>query len=238
MTGVQTCALPISQFFAKNITLLSCDTFIAVFDALASNQAEYAVIATENSLYGTINEVYDLLKYRNFWICGEIYLRIEHCLIGLPGSSINEIQEVYSHPVALAQCRNFLENTLKNAEIFEHHDTAKSVEEVKYWNQKHKAAVASKEAAELHGMQIIQYNVEDNHQNYTRFFILQQKRFDVHKANKTSLILQTPEDAKPGALYRALKVFAKNNINLTMLHSRPVIGKAWHYMFYIDVSSG
>lgn len=231
-------AIAAETFFGSNAKLVPCDSFEEVFEGVKNNKVDYGVVAVENSLYGTINEVYDLMHDNRVWICGEIFLRIEHCLIGNPSAKRKDITEVYSHPVALAQCRKYLDKQLKNAERFEHHDTAHSVIEIKQDGSKHKAAIASKQAAKLHSMHVIQKNIEDNHQNYTRFFVLQKNKGQNGKANKTSLILKMPGDAKPGALLKALEVFAKNNINISMLHSRPIIGKAWHYMFYIDVNAG
>lgn len=231
-------AIAAASFFDEDIELIPCDTFDAVFANVKNGAVEYGVVAAENSLYGTINEVYDLMHDNNVWICGETYLRIEHCLIGSPGAKLEDITEVYSHPVALAQCRKYLDSSLSKAEKFEHHDTAHSVEEIKLSRSKHKAAIASHEAAALHDMHIIQNNIEDNHQNYTRFFVLRKTPLKQTESNKTSLILKMPGDAKPGALLKALEVFAKNNINISMLHSRPIIGKAWHYKFYLDVNAG
>lgn len=231
-------AIAAASFFDEDIELLSHNTFEGVFEDVINQGAEYGIVAIENSLYGTINEVYDLMHNKKIWIVGEIYLKIQHCLIGQPGAKLNDITEIYSHPVALAQCRKYLDNNLGNAERFEHHDTAHSVAEVKASGSKHKAAIASHEAATLHNMHIIQSNIEDNHQNYTRFFVLRKTPLQQTESNKTSLILKMPGDAKPGALLKALEVFAKNNINISMLHSRPIIGKAWHYMFYLDVNAG
>lgn len=231
-------AIAAASFFNKDVDLVPCDTFEAVFESVKKGVVEFGVVAVENSLYGTINEVYDLMHDNRVWICGETYLRIEHCLVGKAGATLKDITEVYSHPVALAQCRKYLDNALARAEKFEHHDTAHSVVEIKSSGAKHKAAIASREAAALHNMHIIQKNIEDNHQNYTRFFVLQKSPHKNTKATKSSLILKMPGDAKPGALLKALEVFAKNNINISMLHSRPIIGNAWHYMFYLDVNAG
>jgi prephenate dehydratase len=223
------------QFFGDDVQLDCQDSFKAVFSTLKDGRADFAVIALENSLYGSINEVYDLLLKYKFWILGEVYLRIEHCLIGLPGSRMNGIKEVHSHPVALAQCEDYLDTKLAHAERFEHHDTAGSVADVKKWNDITKAAIASKAAAELYNLTVLAKNIETNNENYTRFVVLHKNRQDLD-ANKTSLVLQT--DNSPGALYRALGAFADRNINLSKLQSRPIIGRAWKYMFYIDVEAG
>lgn len=224
------------NFFGSEIELVCCDTFAETFQVLTKDLAGYAVVAIENSLYGSINEVYDLLLKYRFWISGEVYLRIEQCLIGLPGATISGATEVHSHPVALAQCENYLNSTLNQAERFEHHDTAGSVADIKKWGDPAKTAIASAAAAHRHDMDILARKIETHKQNYTRFVVLSKDRVDNPAANKTSLILATAE--KPGALYHALGTFAKQNINLTKLQSRPIIGNAWHYMFYVDVDSG
>src|SRR5205807_1740806 len=127
---------------------------------LREGRADYAVAAIENSLYGSINEVYDLLLKANFWISGEIYLRIHHCLIGLKGVSLDQISEIHSHPVALAQCEEYLDKTLWHAERFESHDTAASAADVAKWRNPHKAAIASAEAAKLHKLSVLAREIE------------------------------------------------------------------------------
>lgn len=228
--------LAAKQFFGDDIDILPCDTFKLAFKAIEENTAKNAVIAIENSLYGAISPVYDLLLKKRLWISGEVYLRVQHCLIGIPGSDINKLQEIYSQIMALAQCENYLENNFGNAKHIEYHDTVASVELVKKSGDKTKAAIASEGAAKLHNMEILDKEIEDNKQNFTRFLVLQKKPNKVANANKTSLILITSH--QPGSLYRALGVFDKYKINLSKLQSRPIKDKAWQYMFYIDVECG
>lgn len=225
-----------TKFFGDDIELVCCDTFKGVFEAIKNKSADYAVCAIENSLFGSINESYDLLVKHHFFITGEVYSRIEQCLIGFPGTKIQTIQEVYSHPVALAQCEEYLDAKLPHAKRLESHDTAASVALVKERGDKTLAAIASRKAAELYGLEVLEAEIETNEHNYTRFVILEPKPRTMPKANKTSLIIGTSH--KPGALYEALGAFAKNAINLTKLQSRPIIGKAWHYIFYVDVAAG
>lgn len=221
------------EFFKSKISILPCETFAATFQATKEAEADMAVVAIENSLYGSINEVYDLLLKHHLWIKGEVYLRIKQCLIGLPDTEKSQITEVHSHPIALAQCEEFLDNDLIQAKRFEHHDTAASVADIKQWKDPAIAAIASQKAAQFHGLKILAEDIETNKENYTRFVVLGREKTTAPKANKTSLILMT--DDRPGSLYRALGVFAEADINLTKLQSRPIIGKAWHYMFYVDV---
>ncbi|MDZ7786030.1 MAG: prephenate dehydratase [Candidatus Saccharibacteria bacterium] len=226
------------SYFKRSITPVICDLpFKNVFAAL--NEADYAICAIENSLYGSINEVYDLLIESDASIIGEVYLKIDQALIGFKEAKLNDIKEVHSHPVALAQCEQFLDEHLPESRRFEHHDTALSVRDVKQWGDPSKAAIASRQAAELYGMHVLRNAVETNRENYTRFVVLRKKPVTPDKsADKTSLVLRTAGDTKPGALYRALGTFAERDLNLTLLHSRPLVGKAWHYMFYIDVVGG
>lgn len=222
------------QFFGRNIEIVPAETFADTFQALANGRADHAIVAIENSLFGSINEVYDLLLKHKFWISGEVYSRIEQCLIGLAGTQHELINEVYSHPVALAQCDHYLETQLPHAKRFEHHDTAGSVADIKAWNDPSKVAIASQTAAKLYGLEVLAKDIETNKVNYTRFVVLEKVRPYTSRSNKTSLILTTTD--KPGALYHALGAFAKSGINLTKLQSRPIIGRAWHYVFYVDVA--
>lgn len=223
-----------SQYFDTGSARVFCDSFSDTFAVLAEGGADYAVCAIENSLYGSINEVYDLLQSYDFHIIGEVYLRIEQCLIGLPNATLDGITEVYSHPVALAQCERYLDETLPGAERMEYHDTAASVEMIARQQNPSIAAIASRQAAELYGMQILASSIETDAQNYTRFFVLS-KRSDIQSnATKTSIILKTSHN--PGSLHQALGCFANRGINLTKLQSRPIVGKAWTYIFYLDVA--
>lgn len=224
------------RLFGDDIELICCETFADVFAALASAQADYAVVAVENSLHGPITPVYDLLLRDTPWAFKETYLQIHQCLVGLPGATIPDITEVYSHVAALSQCEEFLNTTLHDAKHLEHADTAGAVADVAKWGDKTKAAIASAEAAAYYGLEVLQANIETNPHNYTRFVALSRERQTTPNATKTSIVLRT--NHQTGALYRALGVFNQHNINLTMLMSRPVIGKHQRYMFYLDFSAG
>jgi prephenate dehydratase len=225
-----------AQYFNGSQSRVFCDTFSQTFTALVSGEVDYALCAIENSLYGSINEVYDLLLAHDVRIIGEVYLRIEQCLIGLPDTTLDELIEVHSHPVALAQCEQYLDDTLPSVTRMEYHDTAASVEMIAKLQDRSIAAIASRQAADLYGMEVLAPSIETDAQNYTRFVVLARQTADLADTNKTSLILQTDNSA--GALYRALGCFAKRGIDLTKLQSRPVIGRAWKYIFYIDVGVG
>lgn len=225
-------------FAGKDQEVLHCNTFKEVFDAVDNNSVDFGLVAIENSLYGSINDVYDLLLRYKFWISGEIYLRINHCLIGTKEAKIADIKQVHSQLPALAQCEDFLDTKLSHAERVEEHDTSASAAMVAKSGNMHMAAIASKAAAELHGLKVLASDIESNKQNYTRFIVFSKHQSKVVGANKTSLIIQTDNDTKAGALYRALGVFAKRNISLTKIESRPIIGRAWHYLFYMDFEVG
>jgi len=224
------------KYFNNGHDIVARDSFAEVFKDVKSGKADFGVVALENSLYGSINKVYDLLRENDFWISGEIYLRIKHNLIGLKHTKIENLKEVHSHPVALAQCEKYLDSKLAHAERFESHDTASGIRDVAKWNDKTKAAIGSDEAAKLHGLDLLAEHIETNPQNYTRFIVLTRDRQLNDKASKTSVILHAAN--KPGSLHAALGEFAKRDLNLTKLESRPVATKAWHYIFYIDFEAG
>jgi prephenate dehydratase len=219
--------------YGADVSVVPCEEFSDVFAALGANNADAAVVAIENSLYGSINEVYDLLLKYECRIVAELPERIHQCLITHPGTKMEEITHVYSHPVALAQCSDFLHNQLLGAEKTEFYDTAAAVRHIKESNDTKAAAIAGKLAAQLHGMTILQASIENNQQNFTRFLAIERDIKKIPHTNKASLVLQT--NNKPGALYKALGIFANRNINMVKLQSRPVPGQVWRYMFYVDI---
>lgn len=222
-------------WFGDDVQTIAAETFGDVFGALNRHEADAAIVATENSLYGSINEVLDLIEAHRYPIIGETYLRIQQQLITLPGATLQDIEKVYSHPVALAQCEHFLDVNCPAAERIEYHDTAASVEFIKQLGDPSCAAIASRVAAELHEMPILTPDIEDNKANFTRFLVLSPVEKVVKNADKTSLVLTT--DHTPGSVARILSIFADNDINLARLQSRPIIGQPWKYRFYLDVEA-
>ncbi len=220
------------RFFGEAIKLVCCETFGDVFAALRNHMADQAVVAVENSLYGGIADVYDLLLAHQFPIVGEEIEHIHQQLIAMPDAKIADIAEVYSHPVAIDQCRDWLEAHLPDAEVIEHHDTAGAVEYVKQLGNPYAAAIAGAQAADLYDMPILQRDIEDETTNLTRFFILAPHPLETTYADKASLVLTTSH--APGALYHALGVFAAHDVNLTKLESRPIRGERFKYQFFID----
>ena len=220
------------KWYGNDITIVPCESFKAVFEAIKNGQADAAMVAIENSFFGSINEVYDLLLKYKYPIVGEVPERIHQCLIGITDINFTEITHVYSQSMALAQCSYFIDSNLPQAKRVEHFDTAASVELISKLNDKQSVAIASSLAAKLHNCKVIKKGIENYDSNYTRFLALDPKAKANIKANKASLVLRTSH--KPGALYKALGIFAENNANLTKLQSRPIPGKVWKYMFYID----
>ena len=221
------------HYFGNDIELVCCKTFAEVFAALSDKRADKAIVAAENSTAGSVHAVYDLLLRHQFVIIGEVYESIHHCLIGLPDAPLKHITKVYSHPMALPQCATFLDKQLPDAERIEYSDTAASVAYIKQVNDPRAAAIASALAAELNNLPVLQANIENHQNNATRFLVLDTKPTQSANANKSSLVLETPN--QPGALWHALGVFAEADANLTKLESRPIPHEPWHYQFLIDV---
>ncbi|HSX28295.1 MAG TPA: prephenate dehydratase domain-containing protein [Candidatus Saccharimonadales bacterium] len=222
-------------FGGQKIATIGFDTFTETFDALAAKQADYAVVAVENSIHGAINESYDLLDAHHLWIAGEQYLHIEQCLVGLPGATPEDITDVYTHFAALSQCREYLDQHLPRAARHVHPDTAGAVADIKAWQNPHNAAIASAFAAAHYKLPVLADHIETNHHNYTRFALLSRTHHIPPNASKTTLLLQF--QSHTGALHEVLGIFAKHQLNLSMLISRPIIGKPGKYQFYIDIDA-
>lgn len=217
--------------------ILPCALSPMAFHAVLSGAADAAVLPIENSLAGSVLEHYDLLLEHPVKIEGEMLLRIEHNLIALPGTEMGQIERVLSHPVALAQCRQFF---AKHPEMraTPSYDTAGSVKLIVENKDRTTAAIAPARAASEYRAEILERNIEDNAQNYTRFLVVKQEeavRVSA-AADKTSLAFTLPN--RPGALVSALQVLADLDANLTHLESRPVLGQPWHYVFYADYQFG
>ncbi len=208
-------------------------SFIKVFDAVHKKEVSVGIIPIENSLFGSVHENYDLLDRYPLNIIGEVKLRVSHMLMAIPGVKLSDIRHVYSHPQALGQCDQFLQ-TLHNMEIVAVYDTAGSAKMISEHQMQNAAAIASIAAARLYGLHILKRGIESNHHNYTRFLVLSARPIKVRKNAKTSIIFSLKNI--PGALFKALSVFALRNIDLEKIESRPIIGKPWEYLFYLDFS--
>jgi len=217
-------------FFGKAADVKPCRDFKDVFDSVEKQEAQFGVVPIENSLEGSVNQTYDLFLKYDLKVRGEVVVKIEHCLIANPNTKLAAVKAVYSHPQALAQCRNFLEKS--SWELIPTYDTAGSVKMLKEKGLKNAAAVASERAAELYEMKILARNIADNPENYTRFFVLSKEDAAMTGKDKTSIIFAAAH--KPGSLYHALGEFAKRGINLTKIESRPTKQTPWEYNFYLD----
>jgi chorismate mutase/prephenate dehydratase len=218
------------NFFGPAVEVKACESFDEVFRMVEQAGAQFGIVPVENSLEGSINRVYDLLLSSTLRVQGETELRVSHCLIGHPGSNLDNIKKVYSHPQALAQSQSFLKHL--NAEIIPAYDTAGSVKMIKEKALKDSAAVASARAAEIYGMEIIAREIEDNPNNFTRFFALAHEDSPPTGKDKTSIVFAVKH--RPGSLYDALREFADRRINLLKIESRPTRQKVWEYNFYLD----
>ena len=206
------------------------ESFEAVFAAVTSGACQSGLVPIENSLAGSIHQNYDLLLRHDLHIVGEHFLRVRHCLIVFPGVDKNEITRVISHPQALGQCAGYLRKLdVKTEPVY---DTAGSVKILKQSGERTTAAIASKRAAEIYEMQVLQENIEDNPENYTRFLEIASEAVMPVGEAKTSIVFTLKN--QPGTLFKALSVFALRNIDLTKIESRPLVGKPWEYLFYVD----
>lgn len=223
-----------AQRFAPGSEVLPCRSFEDVFAAVASGRAGGGILPMENSVGGSIHKNYDLLVQHELPIVGEVELAVDHCLLGRPGSTLADIKTVYSHPQALAQCEEYLQS-LGAIDIVAVYDTAGGAKMVAEGARVDNAAIASRRAAELFGLEVLADGVQDYSSNLTRFVIISRSTEPVADANKTSVVFTLK--STPGALFRALSCFALRDINLTKLESRPIRGRPWEYMFYVDVDS-
>ncbi len=228
----------------KRATILPCARSLEVFDAVKRGTVDGAVIPIENSLAGSVAEHFDLLLSRDVHIVREFRLRIVHNLIASPGTSLSAMRRVFSHPVALDQCRELF---AKNSELepVPFYDTAGSVKHIVAENFRDAAAIASRRAAEVYNGKILKAGIEDDKKNFTRFFLIQpglrghsksRKNTRKTKADKTSLAFSVKNT--PGALFKALSVFALRDISLSKIESRPVRGRPWEYVFFVDLLRG
>ncbi len=222
------------RIFGPRIEPLPCPAFEDVFRRLIRGAVVAAVIPIENSLAGSIHQNFDLLARHAVEAIGETLIRIEHHLIARPGVRLADVRQIYSHPVALAQCQRFL-RSLRSAEKVSFYDTAGSVKHIRDGEISYAAAVASAVAARMYGMKILRRNIEDHRENFTRFLALARRGRFPQGGSKTSLVFSLRNE--PGALFKALSVFALRDINLTKIESRPIQGKPWEYLFYVDLQS-
>ncbi len=218
------------QFFGPLVTTRPYESLEEVFKSTERDEVQFGIIPVENSLEGSISQSYDLLLDSSLKVCGEIELRVVHCLIANPRARLDLINRIYSHPQALGQCKAFLKHL--DCELIPTYDTAGSVKMIKEKGITDGGAIASARAAEIYKMKVIAREIEDNPNNFTRFFILSREDSPPSGNDKTSIVFSVKN--KPRALYEFLREFAERGINLSKIESRPTRHKPWEYNFYLD----
>jgi len=220
------------------ISILPCHQFRDVINALRKDSDIFGIMAIENTIAGSLLQNYELIRESDMVVIGEEKLRISHCLAVISGQTIHDIKEVHSHPIALMQCRDFL-NALPNVTIVEKDDTASSAANIAQKQLQGIAAICSKEAAELYGLEVLAEEIETNKHNFTRFLVLANhwiadEIMEDIVPDKSSVVFTLPHTE--GSLSKVLTILSFYDVNLTKIQSLPVIGREWEYMFYIDVT--
>jgi prephenate dehydratase len=213
-------------------------TFQQAFQAALKGECDYACLPVENSLAGSINQTYDLLSDSTLHVIGEQIVHVHHNLMVKPGVKLSEVKRVYSHPQALAQCQAFIEkHKLEAVTDFDTAGAAKILSDLDISSQggEGRAAIATKRAAEIYGLEILAEHIEDEDFNYTRFFILGQDEAQKNEEGKQKSSLMLATRHRPGDLLACLEEFRNNSVNITKLESRPRRDKPWSYLFYVDV---
>lgn len=218
------------NFFGAGIQVKPFESLESVFKSVEQDESQFGITPVENSLEGSISRSYDLLLDSSLKVCGEIELKVSHCLIANPGATLDSIKRIYSHPQALGQCQAFIKHL--DCELIPTYDTAGSVKFIKEKMITDGAAIASLRAAEIYKMNVITCGIEDNPNNFTRFFVLAKEDAPPSGNDKTSVVFAVKH--KPGALFEFLEQLAINKINMTKLESRPTRQKPWDYNFYMD----
>jgi len=223
------------NFFGDTaLDIIAADSFPQLVDALESDEEGLTgLMAIENTLYGSLLQNYKLLRASNLTIIGEVYLRVAQQLLGKPGTKLSDLREVSSHPVAIAQCKQFFK-AYPDVDLIESVDTALSAKEVSESVESGKGAIASKLAAEIYGLEVISDNIETNKKNFTRFLVLEKKNGQIVSpdADKVSIVFRARHEV--GSLHKVLGILSAYNLNMTKIHSAPIVGEVWTYKFFID----
>ncbi|MDR1897915.1 MAG: prephenate dehydratase [Prevotellaceae bacterium] len=221
------------KFFGEEIKLIECDTFRLLCEKVDSGEADYSIMAIENTIAGSLLQNYGYLNEFRLNIIGEIYLRIKMNLMALPGTKIRDIKQVFSHPIALRQCAEYLNTLSADVIISEAEDTAESAKNIYEKQLVGTAAIAGEVAAKMYHLDILAKGIETVKKNYTRFIVLSKKPQSVSNCNKASLSFEVRH--QPGSLAEALAIFARHNVNLTKIQSVPILGQPYQYSFHVDV---
>lgn len=221
------------KFFGQDIELEECSTFVQLCKNIDEGVADFGVMAIENTIAGSLLQNYGYLSEFRLSIIGEIYLRIKMNLMVIPGIQLHDVEAIYSHPIALRQCSEFLFSLPSTVRVIEAADTAEAAKLIAENTMRNSAAIAGVRAAELYGLEILKEGIETEKKNYTRFIALSKENKIQKETNKASLAFEVRH--QPGSLIDALGVFVRNNINLTKIQSVPILGKPYQYAFHIDV---
>lgn len=219
------------QHFGAGVETVPIKSIREVFNLTEVGAVDIGVVPVENSIEGSVSESYDMFLTSSVKVVGEEAVRVVHCLIGLPAAKLSDIKVIYSHPQALAQCRNFVASMFAEPRVT--YDTAGSVKMIKEDGLSGAAAIASQRAAEIYGMKILKKGIEDYGRNFTRFLVISKTEGKRQRDSKTSVIFSVPHT--PGSLYAVLEVFARHKINLTKIESRPTRQRPWEYYFFVDI---
>lgn len=223
-----------AQLVNAEAQLVPCRSFEDVFDAVDAGPANYGVLPIENSIGGSIHRNFDLLLEHHLPIVGEVEARVVHHLLALPGRTLEQVRRIYSHPQGLAQCDRFL-RTLSGVEMIATYDTAGSAKMIADQGLEDAAAIASLRAAQVFGLVPLKSSIQDYENNTTRFLIIGRRPLSETPPDKTTIVFSLTNE--PGALFKALSVFALRGVDLTKLESRPIPGRKWEYLFYADVAA-
>ena len=220
-----------NTFFGKDIRSFHVDTWKDAMEAIKNREADFAVLPIENSTAGIVQDNYDLLTKYDHLIVGEQIIPCQHALVGLPGTSLEQIKDVYSHPQALMQCREFLESH-REWNTHEFGNTAAAAKKIAQDGDKTQAAISSPYAAEFFGLSVLKENIYTNAGNSTRFIIVTKEKIYCRSAGKVSVSYELPHES--GSLYNSLSHFIYNGLNMTKIESRPIHGRNWEYRFFVD----
>jgi prephenate dehydratase len=220
------------KFFGTDIETVECESFKKTCEVLKNKQADYVVMAIENSIAGSLLPNYTLLREYNFSIVGEVYLAIQLHLLALPGVKFEDVKFVQSHPIAIRQCSDFFEE-FPHLNVVESSDTAACAKKIREENLTDTVAIANLLAAKLYDLEVMERRIESNKKNFTRFLILANKALENTEVNKASLSFQVGNSV--GSLADVLNIFANHKINLSKIQSMPVLGKRNEYNFYVDI---
>ena len=221
--------------FSDHADVVPCESFEDVFATVASGRASHGILPVENSIGGSIHRNYDLLLEHDLPIVGEVTLPITHNLMALPGTALAGVKRILSHPQALAQCERFLRG-MSGVSVEATYDTAGSAKLVREQRLADAAAIASERAAAVFGLEILRAEIQDYSDNITRFLLVSRNAEIGEQVDKTTVVFSLPNE--PGSLFKALSVFALRDIDLTKIESRPIRGRPWEYLFYVDIPVG